>query len=148
MREWRNLNALKHAGHGHDPAGVAATQEEELAVLCPASPYPGKNLSENWETSDHQCVYLTLLEHCLRSIRWLYAGFFTIDANFCLKHRLVSSDTKDPGHTRGWGYFVKEREYKTYLAENSNTLQEVRSRTQFLIIMIDEVLVLTEKHLC
>ncbi|KAG1823881.1 uncharacterized protein BJ212DRAFT_1476730 [Suillus subaureus] len=102
--EWRAC-----AGHGHDPTGVGATQEGELVVLCPACPHPGKNLPENWETSDHQ---------------WLYASFFTIDANFCLKHRLVSSNTKDPGLTRGWGYFVEERKYKTYLAENSNSLQE------------------------
>ncbi|KAG2064225.1 hypothetical protein BDR04DRAFT_1035884, partial [Suillus decipiens] len=54
MHEWRNLNALKHAGHGHDPTGVNATQEGELVVLCPACPHPGKNLPENWETLDHQ----------------------------------------------------------------------------------------------
>ncbi|KAG2056724.1 hypothetical protein BDR06DRAFT_981166 [Suillus hirtellus] len=109
MHEWRNLNALKHAGHGHDPAGVAATQEGELAVLCPVCSHPGIKLPPNWETSDRQ---------------WLYAGFFAIDANFCLKRRLVSSNAKDPGLTRGWGYFVEERQYKTYLAENSGAVQE------------------------
>ncbi|KAG2094383.1 uncharacterized protein F5147DRAFT_747814 [Suillus discolor] len=137
MREWRNLNALKRAGRGHDPAGrghdpagrghdpagrghdpagrghdpagVDATQEGELTVLCPACPHPGINLPPNWETSDRQ---------------WLYAGFFAIDANFRLKRRLVSSDAKDPGLTRGWGYFVEEHQYKTYLAENSGAVQE------------------------
>ncbi|KAG1893303.1 uncharacterized protein F5891DRAFT_1196533 [Suillus fuscotomentosus] len=109
MREWRNLNALKCAGRGHDPAGVDATQEGELAVLCPACPHPGINLPPNWETSDRQ---------------WLYAGFFAIDTNFRLKRRLVSSDAKDPGLTHGWGYFVEEHQYKTYLAENSGTVQE------------------------
>ncbi|KAG2052390.1 hypothetical protein BDR06DRAFT_983220 [Suillus hirtellus] len=109
MREWRNLNALKRAGCWHDPAGVDTTQEGELAVLCPACPHPGINLPPNWETSDWQ---------------WLYAGFFAIDANFHLKCRLVSSDAKDPGLTHGWGYFVEERQYKTYLAENSGAVQE------------------------
>ncbi|KAG1855622.1 hypothetical protein F4604DRAFT_1932270 [Suillus subluteus] len=109
MHEWRNLNVLKRAGRGHDTAGVDATQEGELAVLCPVCPHPGKNLPPNWETSDQ---------------RWLYAGFFAIDTNFRLKHRLVSSDTKDPGLMHGWGYFVEECQYKTYLAENSGTVQE------------------------
>ncbi|KAG2038914.1 hypothetical protein BDR03DRAFT_1009383 [Suillus americanus] len=46
MAEWHNIKALKRAGRGHDPAGVDATQEGELVVLCPACPHPGKNLAE------------------------------------------------------------------------------------------------------
>ena len=46
---WRNLMALKCAGHGHDPAGVRATSPGSLTVECPACPHPDRNLPENWE---------------------------------------------------------------------------------------------------
>jgi hypothetical protein len=49
VRQWRNLKQLGRAGRGHDPAGVDATAEGELAVLCPACPHPGKNLLPDWE---------------------------------------------------------------------------------------------------
>ena len=49
VREWCYLKMLKRAGRGHDPAGVKATQPEELAVLCPACPHPGINLPDGWK---------------------------------------------------------------------------------------------------
>lgn len=49
FRIWRNLLLLKRAGRGHDPAGVDATTQGELAVECPACPHPGRNLPEGWE---------------------------------------------------------------------------------------------------
>ncbi|KIK47784.1 hypothetical protein CY34DRAFT_73368, partial [Suillus luteus UH-Slu-Lm8-n1] len=111
MAEWRNIKALKHAGCGHDPTGVDATQEGELIVLCPACPHPGKNLAE------------TLTDVVPRN-QWLYSLFLAIDANFQLKRCLVSSDAKDPGLSRGWGYFVEERNYKEYLQENGTLTQD------------------------
>ncbi|KAG1864355.1 hypothetical protein F4604DRAFT_1882078 [Suillus subluteus] len=92
MTEWHNIKALKRAGHGHDPAGVDATQEGELVVLCPACPHPGKNLAKT-------------LEDVAPGNRWIYSLFLAIDANFRLKHHLVSSDNRDPGLSQGWGYF-------------------------------------------
>ena len=49
FRIWRNLLLLKRTGRGHDPAGVDATTQGELAVECPACPHPGCNLPEGWE---------------------------------------------------------------------------------------------------
>lgn len=49
VHQWRNIKQLGHAGRGHDPAGVDATCEGELAVLCPACPQPGQNLPPDWE---------------------------------------------------------------------------------------------------
>ena len=40
-----------------------------------------------------------------------------MDANFRLKRRDVSSETKDPSYSAGWSYFVPEKEYKEFLAE-------------------------------
>ncbi|KAG1762145.1 hypothetical protein EDD22DRAFT_979916 [Suillus occidentalis] len=111
VSEWRHLKVLKRSGRGHDPAGIKATQEGELAVLCPACPQPGKNLPEGWENAP-------------QSERWLYGLFLAIDANFRLKRRLVSTDSKDPGLSRGWGYFVEEAKYKAHINMNSEVMQE------------------------
>ncbi|KAG2117119.1 uncharacterized protein F5147DRAFT_742928 [Suillus discolor] len=111
ISEWRHLKVLKRSGRGHDPAGIEATQEGELAVLCPACPQPGKNLPEDWQSAPP-------------SERWLYALFLAIDANFRLKRRLVSTDSKDPGLSRGWGYFVKEGKYKAHINMSNEVVQE------------------------
>ncbi|KAG1875869.1 hypothetical protein C8R48DRAFT_745561 [Suillus tomentosus] len=108
---WRNLTSLKRSGHGHDPAGVDAMQQGQLAVLCPACPQLGKNVPED-------------LAHVSSNERWLYSLFLAIDTNFCLKCRLVSNDIKDPGLSPGWGYFVEEGQYKTYLHDHADVRQE------------------------
>ncbi|KAG1799950.1 uncharacterized protein BJ212DRAFT_1488204 [Suillus subaureus] len=110
VHEWRNIKALKHSGRGHHPAGIGSTQDGDLAILCPACPHPGKNLPTNWETSP--------------PTRWKYALFLAIDANFRLKHWMVLTDRKGPGLSQGWGHFVEENEYKQYLSNNGETLQE------------------------
>ncbi|KAG1893939.1 uncharacterized protein F5891DRAFT_1131100 [Suillus fuscotomentosus] len=103
VHEWRHLRQLQWAGRGHDPSGVIATQAGKLAVICPACPQPGRNLPEGWCNG------------------WCYALFITIDANFCLKRKAVSSDWVDPGSNTGWAYFVDEREYKSYLNDQCST---------------------------
>jgi hypothetical protein len=60
-------------------------------------------------------------------LRWLYATFLAIDANFRLKRRNVSSDEADPSLSTGWSYFVEETEYKSYLAKHLGEVQEVRN---------------------
>ncbi|KAF8430758.1 hypothetical protein L210DRAFT_3614605 [Boletus edulis BED1] len=109
VSEWHNIKALQRSGRRHDPAGIDATQEGDLAILCPACPQPGKNLPPNWEQSERQ---------------WLYALFVAIDANFRLKRRHVSSELKDPGLSQGWGYFIKDNKYKAYLKANAGVIQE------------------------
>ncbi|KAG2096118.1 uncharacterized protein F5147DRAFT_584181 [Suillus discolor] len=108
---WRNIKMLMRAGRGHDPGGVEATQQGQLAVLCPACPQPGKNLSDNWENEPV-------------AMRWLHSFFLAIDANFRLKCRMISTNLRDPGLTHGWAYFVEECGYKSYLKENSAVIQE------------------------
>ena len=48
IRRFKHLMMLKRAGRGHDPDGVAATQNGQLAIDCPACPLPGKNLPDDW----------------------------------------------------------------------------------------------------
>ncbi|KAG2746814.1 hypothetical protein P692DRAFT_20738788, partial [Suillus brevipes Sb2] len=111
VRQWRNLKQLGRAGRGHDPAGVDATAEGELAVLCPACPHPGKNLPPDWEEKP-------------LFVRWKYALFVAIDANFRLKRKAVSCDTADPSLNLGCGYFVRDSAYKSYLADRATERQE------------------------
>ncbi|KAG1854315.1 hypothetical protein C8R48DRAFT_609911, partial [Suillus tomentosus] len=111
MRQWQNLTSLKRSGRSHDPAGVDATQQGQLAVLCPACLQLRKNVPED-------------LAHVSSNERWLYSLFLAIDANFCLKCRLVSNEIKDPGLSPGWGYFVEEGQYKTYLHDHADVRQE------------------------
>ncbi|KAG1855591.1 hypothetical protein F4604DRAFT_1883229 [Suillus subluteus] len=111
MSEWRHLKALKQSGQGHNPADLEAMHEGELAVLCPACPQPGKNLPEDWQSAPP-------------SEQWLYALFLAIDANFCLKRCLVSTNNKDPGLSCGWDYFVEDGKYKPYISMNNEVAQE------------------------
>ncbi|KAG1790350.1 uncharacterized protein HD556DRAFT_1310740 [Suillus plorans] len=69
-------------------------------------PKPGKNLLDGWETAPAEK-------------QWLFAQFLAIDANFRLVQKNVSSETVDPGLSRGWGYFVEETAFKGFLQEKS-----------------------------
>ncbi|OJA09520.1 hypothetical protein AZE42_10692 [Rhizopogon vesiculosus] len=94
VHEWRHLRQLRHAGRGHDSAGVNATTAGELVVQCPACPHPGKNILQGWE------------DKVPLSLRWKYALFIAIDANFRLKWKAVSSDNVDLSLNSVWVYFV------------------------------------------
>ncbi|KAL6298474.1 hypothetical protein BKA93DRAFT_820356 [Sparassis latifolia] len=93
---------LKRAGHGHDLGGVVSTLPGSCTVLCPACPHPGKNLPANWANVP-------------KDKSWLYRLFLSIDANFWLKRKKVSSDQVDPGLNHGYAYFVEEKAYKQHL---------------------------------
>ncbi|KAG2031785.1 hypothetical protein BDR03DRAFT_936229 [Suillus americanus] len=111
VHEWRHIRQLRRAGRGHDPDGINATTAGELAVQCPACPHPGKNLPRGWEDEPP-------------SVRWKYALFIVIDANFRLKCKAVSSENVDPSLNAGWGYFVEEAAYKAYLADQAGVKQD------------------------
>ncbi|KAJ7037089.1 hypothetical protein C8F04DRAFT_1180815 [Mycena alexandri] len=93
-RQWRSLQMLKRAGRGHDPTGPMGTAPGECALLCPACPQPGKNLPENWENAPD-------------SVKFIYALFLAMDANFRLKRKDVSSEEADPGLGSGWSFFLR-----------------------------------------
>ncbi|KAG1734228.1 uncharacterized protein EDB91DRAFT_1238442 [Suillus paluster] len=103
MKQWRNLKSLKRSGRGHDPAGVGATQEGQLAVLCPACLQFGKNVPND-------------LEDISPNQRWLYSLFLAIDANF-----------QSQALSHGWGYFMEERQYKAHLHNHADKVQEKSS---------------------
>jgi hypothetical protein len=110
--QWRYLKLLKRSVQGHDPAGARATKPGECAVLCPACPQPGKNLIPGWQDAPDDKQYTLIIVSVtgsnISSHRWLYALFLGIGANFCLKHKKISSDKADPDLNHGCAYFVEE----------------------------------------
>ncbi|KAG0698889.1 hypothetical protein DFH29DRAFT_1016887 [Suillus ampliporus] len=60
----------------------------------------------------------------LKRSGWLYALFLAIDANFQLKRKAVSNDNVDPSLSRGWGYFMEEEAYKSFLHSSADCVQE------------------------
>jgi hypothetical protein len=52
-----------------------------------------------------------------------------MDANFKSKRKNVSSEDKDPSLSDGYAYFVPEKQYKEYLAENHGYRQPVSEST-------------------
>ncbi|KAF8131105.1 hypothetical protein EV363DRAFT_1166156, partial [Boletus edulis] len=58
-------------------------------------------------------------------IRWLYACFFAIDADFRMKRKDVSSNHVDLSLNNGCVYFIEETAYKKWLGKCKNEVQEV-----------------------
>ncbi|KAH8110267.1 hypothetical protein DFH11DRAFT_1547578 [Phellopilus nigrolimitatus] len=92
------------SGRAHDPLGIENTKDGELALDCPACPHPGKNLPDNWKTSD------TL---------WIYMLVLAIDANFRLKSK-DRNVTNDPALGPGWAYLVDPGPYHEQLRLQSD----------------------------
>ncbi|KAF7799366.1 hypothetical protein EIP86_010598 [Pleurotus ostreatoroseus] len=102
VREWRLLKLLLRAGRAHEANGVATIKPGELCVRCPACPRPGINLPRNWNT-------------VADDLRYIYTTIIAIDANFRLKRRAVSNETRDPALGSGWAYFVEDGPYREHL---------------------------------
>lgn len=45
----------------------------------------------------------------------MYLLILAIDANFRLKCRAVSNDTRDPGLMSGYGYFIPDEDYREHV---------------------------------
>ncbi|KAG1745667.1 hypothetical protein EDB19DRAFT_2023583 [Suillus lakei] len=75
---------------------------------------PGRNLPEGWENVEP-------------NLRWRYALFIAVDANFWLKRKAISSNKVDPGLNAGWAYFIEEKQYKSYLNDHVTERQECSS---------------------
>jgi len=77
MRLWRHLLMLKRAGRGHDPAGIDATSQGELAVECPACPHPGRNLPEDWKLAPPEVMQVSSATATTFSLTvlWFIGGY-------------------------------------------------------------------------
>ncbi|KAG1843213.1 hypothetical protein F4604DRAFT_1918947 [Suillus subluteus] len=111
IKQWQNITLLKWSGLGHDPASIHAAMPDACALLCDACLQPGKNMPDDWQTAPPE-------------VRWKFALFLAIDANFRLARKNVSSDVVDPGLSRGWSYFVEDCEFKSFLNDAGMLPQE------------------------
>ncbi|KAJ7174245.1 hypothetical protein B0H12DRAFT_1246897 [Mycena haematopus] len=110
-REWRHIRMLKRAGRGHDPNGIANTKLGECALACPACPQPGKNLPANWKDAPDDKQFL-------------YALYLAMDANFRLKRKDVSTESKDPGLGKGWAFFCEVEAYMRHVKKHWDYKQD------------------------
>ncbi|KAI0691764.1 hypothetical protein BC835DRAFT_1256150, partial [Cytidiella melzeri] len=101
IRQWRHLKMLKRAGRGHYANGSKTTQPGELCVTCPACPNPDVNLPDNWQSASDD-------------LKYAYTTVIALDANFRLRRRAVSNESRDPALSSGWGYFVADKPYREY----------------------------------
>ncbi|TFK17974.1 hypothetical protein FA15DRAFT_731679 [Coprinopsis marcescibilis] len=108
---WRHIRLLKRSGVGHLIGGSGNMKSGDCALHCPACPRPGINIPKNWKNR-------------ALSTRFLYRLFMSIDANFRLKRRDVSSDERDPGLNHGIAYVVEEKKFRAFLEEHGNNIQE------------------------
>ncbi|KAJ7740989.1 hypothetical protein B0H14DRAFT_3515409 [Mycena olivaceomarginata] len=113
VRETDNTGLEPSRGVPEDDAAdhINATKPGEVALLCPACPHPGINLPPDW---DKVPVHL----------RFLYALFLAIDTNFRLMRKDVSSEEKDPGLVRGWGFFGEVAKYMAHLEKHWDQKQD------------------------
>ncbi|KAH8101661.1 hypothetical protein DFH11DRAFT_1523480 [Phellopilus nigrolimitatus] len=124
VRLWRHLTMLKRGGRGHDPRGVDATSQGELAVECPACPQPGRNLPLDWRDAPP-------------SRKWLYKLFLAVDANFKLK--LKERGLKDIELAPGWVYFVEEDAYQKIIATIVDETEDNTCRSQHNAIVMANI---------
>ncbi|KAK7050311.1 CxC2 domain-containing protein [Favolaschia claudopus] len=103
-REWRRLQLLKRFGRGHIVDGVRNIEAGACALLCPTCPQPGKNLpfGGEWRSAPHE-------------EKFLYAGFYAVDANFRMERKQVSSEDVDPGLNEGAAFFGEVGEYMEHV---------------------------------
>jgi hypothetical protein len=124
---------LQRAGRIQDPTGVMNMGPGALVPECPACPFPGRNLDENWRTvppsMQYAACYVPLPMLTLNS-RWLYEKVCSVDACFKLSLKgnmsLAKRTANDPELQSGYGVFVEETQYKDILAKHPQA-HKVRS---------------------
>ncbi len=61
-------------------------------------------------------ICLLMFDRSLTSTcSWLYTLYIALDANYCARNAVVSTDERDPPLSDGWGYFVEKGPYMEHL---------------------------------
>ncbi|KAL1658241.1 hypothetical protein GGF50DRAFT_67646 [Schizophyllum commune] len=108
FRQYSFLLRGKRLGRGNDRSGLRGTRQGELALRCWACPREGVNLPEGWKTVGENEAYL-------------YRPTLAFDANFRLKNLVRQNERHDPELGDGYGYFVKQEEYKKHIKSYIST---------------------------
>ncbi|KAJ7302085.1 hypothetical protein DFH08DRAFT_723524, partial [Mycena albidolilacea] len=56
---------------------------------------------------------------------FIYTLFLALDANFCLKHKDVSSEKKDTGLGNGWAFFCEVKVYIAHVKKHWDFKQDI-----------------------
>ncbi|CAK5270584.1 unnamed protein product [Mycena citricolor] len=112
-REWAHIQMLKRFGRAHETKGCQNRPAGSCAVLCPACPQPGKNLPVHGS-------WRLVPPH----LRFLYALFVAIDANFRMKRKTVSSEHADPDLNRGCAFYSEVGAYMQHVRGHWDMEQE------------------------
>lgn len=143
IHEYRHIKGAKRRGRGHFSSGIEGTSTGELIIPCRACPHPGVNLPERWEQAPPEMRLFSLGPLIIKNltlVRFLYAVFLAVDANFKHKSRLRVTkakllaqkaqaeavaqglpeveeviDAKDVALGPGWGCFVDNGPYMEHL---------------------------------
>lgn len=100
-RQWRDLQARKRFGFGHDLDRVPGTGD--LALFCPSCPQPGINLPDQWRTDVE---------------KWLLRRVLVVDGNFSAENMHARRPEDDVSLTDGEAYMVKDGPYRVHLLES------------------------------
>ncbi|KIK64513.1 hypothetical protein GYMLUDRAFT_161123 [Collybiopsis luxurians FD-317 M1] len=96
IREWHCIQLYKCHSLGYASGGVDFTKAGDLAVKCPACPYPHINLPPGWQATSAKLS---------AGYRWIYKLFTAMDGNMKAVQLNASSEARDPGLTVGCTYF-------------------------------------------
>lgn len=116
---------LKRFGRANDVSGRAGTKEGDLAVRCPACPYVGINLEEQYVLS---FIFFHLLIVHYRTNDYSDQLFLAMDANFRLQQRGGGSSLlRDPTFNDGAAYFCADGPFQEYLKVFDKNVTEERN---------------------
>ncbi|KAF9064828.1 hypothetical protein BDP27DRAFT_1425414 [Rhodocollybia butyracea] len=102
IREFCCVRTNKRFGFGHHPEGVDAAIAGDLAMKCPACPYPGINLPPDWESTS-------------KDKRWVYKLFTLMDGNMKAVRLNASSEARDPGLNVGRAFFLNPTAHRQHV---------------------------------
>lgn len=71
-------------------------------------------------------------------IRWLFARFDGIDANFRMVRKKVSSEAADPSLSLGYAYFGEVKKYNEHLVKHGNQVVEVSDFYVCYVACVDD----------
>ncbi|KAJ7180018.1 hypothetical protein C8R43DRAFT_871018 [Mycena crocata] len=130
VHQYRMMEMIKRAGCGHKDAGIRATKQGKLALLCRACPQPDWNVPEGWDSIDWDAME--------EDQRYKYFTELAEDANFKLINRQVSTEAADPIIGDGLGYFCNRVEYAEHIRKNVDE-EEISSCSGFQAMFLANV---------
>lgn len=124
-REWRNLQAMKRSGLGHEPN--RRRKPGDLALFCPTCPQPGINVPPRNMWLEHEKYAHTVVSLGLNSDsnmpRLLFRPSFVTDGNMKLQHLLMRRPEDDVFLRDGQGHMVGREPYGTHIKNTVEPLQ-------------------------